>query len=77
MEKVTITLNIPAELARQAQQQGLLTDDMLAEWLRRELDRRARADAFFKTIDQLAALEPKLTPEDIAAEIEAHRAESD
>ena len=77
MEKVAVTLNIPADLARRAQQAGLLTDDMLAEWLRRELDRRRRAKAFFETIDQLAALEPKLTPEEIAAEIKAHRAESE
>ena len=73
MQKVAITLNIPADLAQRAQQAGLLTDDVLTEWIRRELDRRQRAEAFFETIDQLAALEPKLSPEEIAAEIAAHR----
>jgi hypothetical protein len=77
MEKVSITLNIPADIAQQAEQAGLLNDEVLTNWLHRELDRRKRSDAFFETIDQLAALEPKLTPEEIAAEIEAYRAESE
>lgn len=75
METVMITLTVPAELAQQAQQAGLLTDEVLVDWLRTELDRRQRAEAFFATIDQLAALEPRLTLEEIQAEIDAARAE--
>jgi hypothetical protein len=73
MEKITITLHLPADLAQQAQSAGLLTESSLILWLRQELERRTHIDAFFNLIDQLAALEPPLTPEEIAAEIAAYR----
>lgn len=74
MTTVTVQITLPAQLADEAQKAGLLTESAVADWLQRELDRRARADAFFAAIDQLAQVQPPLTPEEIAVEIAAHRA---
>jgi len=69
-----ITVSISDELARQAQSAGLLKPEAI-ELLLREAMKKRQVDKLFSTMDQLAALEPKLTEEEIDAEIDAARAE--
>ena len=72
MTEVTVTL--PDDLAQQARQAGLLRPEALAALLRDAM-RERRIERLFSTMDKLAQLEPPLTEEEIAAEIEAARAE--
>ncbi|HEX5418375.1 MAG TPA: hypothetical protein VFY39_00110 [Gammaproteobacteria bacterium] len=72
MTEVTVTL--PDDLAQQARKAGLLRPEALAALLR-EAMREGRVERLFATMDKLAALEPPLTEEEIAAEIEAARTE--
>lgn len=72
MAEVTVTL--PDDLARQARQAGLLRPEALAALLRDAM-RRGRVERLFATMDRLSQLEPPLSEEEIAAEIEAARAE--
>lgn len=69
-----ITVRLPDELARQAQSAGLLRDEAIAALLRDAMQKR-QVDQLFDTMDKLAALEPKLTEEEIDAEIAIARAE--
>jgi hypothetical protein len=69
-----ITVSISDELARQAQSAGLLRPEAI-EQLLREAMRKRQVDQLFSTMDKLAALEPKLTEQEIDAEIDAARAE--
>lgn len=70
----SITVSLPDELARQAQSAGLLRPDAIERLLREAMKKR-QVDQLFTTMGQLAALEPTLTEEEIAAEIDAARAE--
>ena len=72
MTEVTVTL--PDDLAKQARQAGLLRPEVLAALLRDAM-RERRIERLFSTMDKLAHLKPPLTEEEIAAEIEAARAE--
>jgi hypothetical protein len=72
MTEVTVTL--PDDLVQQARQAGLLRSEALAALLR-EAMRERRIERLFATMDKLSGLEPPLSEEDIAAEIEAARAE--
>jgi hypothetical protein len=72
MTEVTVTL--PDDLAKQARQAGLLRPEALAALLRDAM-RERRIERLFSTMDKLAQLKPPLTEEEIAAEIEAARAE--
>jgi hypothetical protein len=67
-----ITVSLPDELARQAQQAGLLRSEALAELLRDAI-RTQRVDRLFATMDKLASLEPSLSDDEIDAEIDAAR----
>ena len=69
----TITVSLPDDLARQAQSAGLLRSEAI-EQLLREAMRKGQVDRLFATMDQLAALEPRLTADEIDAEIAAARA---
>lgn len=69
-----VTLSLPDTLAQEARAAGLLTPEAL-ERLLREAMRKRQVDQLFATMDKLAALEPKLTEEEIDAEIAAARAE--
>lgn len=69
-----ITVRLPDELARQAQSAGLLRDEAIAALLRDAMQKR-QVDQLFDTMGKLAALEPKLTEEEIDAEIATARAE--
>lgn len=70
---ITLNLNLPEELVAQARSAGLLTQEQIERWLREELQRQKRLDQLFNNLDRLAALEPPLTEDEIAAEIEAYR----
>ncbi|MCW5619570.1 MAG: hypothetical protein KIS79_00470 [Burkholderiales bacterium] len=72
MTEVTVTL--PDDLAQQARQAGLLHPEALAALLR-EAMREQRIERLFATMDKLSRIEPPLSEEEIAAEIEAARAE--
>jgi len=72
MTEVTVTL--PDDLVQQARQAGLLHPEALAALLRDAM-REQRIERLFSTMDKLAQIEPPLTEEEIAAEIEAARAE--
>jgi hypothetical protein len=70
----TITVSISDDLARQAQSAGLLRTETL-EQLLREAIKKPQIDKLFSTMNKLTALEPKLTEQEIDAEIDAARAE--
>lgn len=72
MAEVTVTL--PDDVARQADEAGLLRSEAL-EALLREAMRQQRIGRLFATMDKLSQLEPRLTEQEIQAEIEAARAE--
>jgi hypothetical protein len=72
MTEVTVTL--PDDLAQQARQAGLLRPEALAALLRDAM-RERRIERLFATMDKLSELKPPLSEEEIAAEIEAARAE--
>lgn len=74
MDKTTISFTLPESLANQAEKAGLLTNDALIRWIEKELERRARIDEFFEAIDKISSTEPRLTPEEIDAEIAVYRA---
>ena len=69
-----ITVSISDELARQAQSAGLLRSEAIEQLLREAMKKR-QVDRLFATADKLAALEPRLTEDEIDAEIVAARAE--
>jgi len=73
MERVRVTLNLPEELVTRAKSAGLLSDDGMERLLTSELDRQQRVDRLFDKLDRLSEVEPLLTPEEIDAEIKAHR----
>jgi hypothetical protein len=72
MTEVTVTL--PDDLAQRARKAGLLRPGALASLLRDAM-RERRIERLFSTMDKLAQLKPPLTEDEIAAEIEAARAE--
>jgi len=75
MTEIRLTIELPADLADEAQRAGLLSSQSLADLLRAELERR-RIDHLFDAADQPAAQEiPAMTAAEIEAEIEAARAE--
>ncbi len=72
MAALQITLELPDELIRQAQREGLMSSEALSELIRSAL-RRRKADELFATADRLAASGHSLTADDVAAEIRAVR----
>ncbi len=75
MDRIDITLSLPQDLVERAKSAGLLTDGQVERWLLDELDRQNKVNQLFSAIDQLSALEPPVTQEEIDAEIEAYRTE--
>ena len=75
MSDIDVTLRLPEDLVEQAQEAGILTDQQVAQLLQAELERRQRVGRYFNTLDQLGAIEPALTQEEIDAEISAYRRE--
>ncbi len=70
MTDVQITLTLPEDLAERTRVTGLLNSERLSGWLEQELERLKLVDQLFEDIQKLHALEPKLSQEEIDAEIE-------
>lgn len=71
-----VEIMLPDQLAEEAQRAGLLSPERLEEWLREQL-RARRAGELFAAMDRMAAVaEPAaMSPEEVAEEIRAMRAE--
>lgn len=72
MSAVKITLELPDELMQEAQREGLMSGEALANLIRSAL-RRRKVDELFATADRLAESGHSLTAADVAAEIRAVR----
>ncbi len=72
----TIQIELPDQLAREAQRAGLLSSEFLELWLREQL-KAQRAGELFSAMDRMSAVnEPAiLSPEAVAEEIAIMRAE--
>ena len=72
----TVQITLPDQLAQEAQRAGLLVPARLEQWLREQL-KTQRVDALFAAVERMAAVdEPaRMSPEEVAAEIAAMRAE--
>jgi hypothetical protein len=72
----TVQIDLPDQLAQEAQQAGLLSPELLEKWVREQLKARA-ADRLFSAMERMSAVnEPEvLSPEAVAEEIAAMRAE--
>lgn len=70
-----IILKLPDELVERAKAAGILTDEQVAELLEAELERRQRRKQFYTDLETLRSMEPKITPEEIEAELKAFRQE--
>jgi len=72
----TVQINLPDQLAQEAQQAGLLSPELVEKWVREQLKARA-ADRLFSAMGRMSAIdEPAvLSAEAVADEIAAMRAE--
>jgi hypothetical protein len=72
----TVQITLPDQLAQEAEQAGLLSSESLEELLRRQLKAKA-AEQLFAAMDKMSAAEtvPYMSPEEVAEEIKAMRAE--
>ena len=72
----TVCITLPDQLAQEAKQAGLLSEAALEKLLREQLQARHQ-DAFFAAMERMAQTTepPAMTPEDVAEEIRAMRAE--
>lgn len=67
-----VVLNLPDNLAREAEASGLLKPEAIAALLRAEI-RRRRINKLFAAADRLADLDQPLTESEVEAEIIAAR----
>lgn len=75
MTTLELTLNLPEQLAQEAQAAGLFTPEELERMVREAL-RNRRTQQLEKARHVLAAYPmPPMTPEEIQAEIDAYRAQ--
>jgi hypothetical protein len=72
MSSVEIRLNLPDNLAREAETNGLLKPEVIESLLREEI-RRRRVNNLFESADRLAGLDAPLTEAEVEAEIAAVR----
>lgn len=72
----TVQITLPDQLAQEAERAGLLTSPTLERMLRQQL-KAQRVDELFTAMERMAAItEPAaLSPEEVAEEIRAMRAE--
>lgn len=69
----TVQINLPDQLAQEAQRAGLLTSASLERILREYLKTR-KTNELFAAMDQMAAVEePAMTPEEVSEELHAMR----
>lgn len=69
-----LTIELPDQLAERAKKEGLLAPGALKGLIEEALRRRT-GKRFLETLDRLSSIEPRLTPEEIQAEIDAARRE--
>jgi hypothetical protein len=74
MSSVEIKLDLPDNLAREAETNGLLHPEAIESLLREEI-RRRRVNNFFEAADRLAAPDAPRTESEVEAEIAAVRRE--
>jgi hypothetical protein len=73
MSNITITVEIPGELVKEAVAADLLSADALVDLLRQEIQ-RIRVERLFAAADRLATLDlPVLDDAEVEAKIEAAR----
>jgi hypothetical protein len=92
MSSVEITIRLPEELVKRAREFDALTDEVIGKLLEDEVDRRvmayantgihdARRETAFREFrelgEKLSAVQPSLSEEEIAAEVEAARQETE
>ena len=72
----TVHINLPDQLAQEAKQAGLLSEAALEKLLREQLQAK-RQDEFFAALERMERTPepPVMSPEDVAEEIRAMRAE--
>lgn len=72
----TVEIVLPDQLAQEAQRAGLLSPELLEKWLREQL-KAQHVDQLFSAMDRMAAVDepPVMSPEAVAEEIAAMRAE--
>jgi hypothetical protein len=72
----TVQITLPDQLAQEAPRAGLLSPELLEEWLRKQLKAKA-AEQLFAAIDRMAAVDGPayMSPEEVAEEIAVMRAE--
>jgi hypothetical protein len=71
----TLQISLPDELATQAQAAGIFETRTMSELVQAELARR-EANRFFESIGKMHAVrDSRITPEVIASEVKAYRAE--
>lgn len=70
----TVHIDLPDQLAQEAQQAGLLSQAAIERLLREQLQAR-RQDEFFQAMARMEQMTepPAMSPEDVAAEIRAMR----
>ncbi len=72
----TVRINLPDQLAQEAERAGLLSEAALEKLLREQLQTR-RQDVLFTAMERMAQTTepPAMSPEDVAEEISVMRAE--
>jgi hypothetical protein len=72
---ITVKIELPDQLATEAQRAGLLTPPTIEKLLREQL-RTQRVDELFTAMDRMATVDEPIpmSPEEVAAEIAAMRA---
>jgi hypothetical protein len=77
MSDVQITLTLPEELAERLRAAGLLDSERIARWIEQRLDleQQSHIQNLLNMAEQIDQVEPKLTLEEIEAEIEVGRQE--
>ena len=71
----TVQINLPDQLAQEAQRAGLLTPVMIERILREYL-KVHKTDELFAAMERMAAVdEPAMAPEQVADELHAMRSE--
>lgn len=69
-----VVLTLPDNIAKEAEDNGLLKPAFIASMLREEL-RRRKVNRLFAAADELAELGDPMTDEEVMAEVRAFRAE--
>lgn len=75
MGTVTVTVELPEEIAEKAERAGILEMKSIVRLLEAEIERQRKLDEFFKLLDELQADPDKPTEEEIMEEVRQYRAE--